>query len=420
MKPILFLIGIAATILLTATGEAAPVNDTFGNAIPLTGPIVTTTGSNIGATKDFRAGEPFIAGNFGGANVWWTWTATASGQTTIDTSGSDFNTLLGVYTGNAGNALTSIAENNDYNGNTWSQVQFDAVAGTLYRICVDGLRSGPGFGTVAMGNIVLHVQGVGGLTIDTPTNGMVLTLGDPIPVSVSISADFPNPPATRVDFYHAGVLFASSSTPPFTAVATNWPAGSNSFYVVAIDSTGAPVQSPIVNVLVQNIGVTLLAPAEDTMFLNTNPISVSAWAYLPAGSITNIDFFIDGQKFGQAVDVPFSAAWETVTGGSHRLTARGQSDSGANYNSQPVNIGVAQLWFTPTPSGNTWTMVRTRALTGLRPISTTAPGPVDRLSWVTATAMKRPSFKAVRRTIITLPLIFAGHLPLPTQLLSPD
>src|SRR5205814_1125563 len=138
------------------------------------------------------------------------------------------------------------------------RVQFDAVAGTLYRICVDGLRSGPGFGSVAMGNILLHVQGVGGLAIDTPTNGMVLTVGEAIPISVSISSDFPNPPATRVDFYHAGVQFASSSTPPFTAVATNWPAGSNSFYVVATDSTGAPVQSGIVNVLVQNIGVTLL------------------------------------------------------------------------------------------------------------------------------------------------------------------
>src|ERR1043166_7793593 len=128
MKPIVFLIGIAAAILLTATGEAAPVNDTFGNAIPLTGPIVTTTGSNIGATKDFRAGEPFIAGNFGGANVWWTWTATASGQTTIDTSGSDFNTLLGVYTGAAANQLVLIADNDNYNGNLWSRVQFNAIA----------------------------------------------------------------------------------------------------------------------------------------------------------------------------------------------------------------------------------------------------------------------------------------------------
>src|SRR5947207_12758493 len=175
MKTLICTVSVASLALFApVTVSAAPANDNFGSAIPLTGPIVTTTGSNGGANKDFRSGEPFIAGNFGGANVWWTWTATASGQTTIDTMGSDFNTLLGVYTGTAVNQLTLVADNNDYNGNTWSRVQFNAVAGTTYHISVDGLRSGPGFGSVATGNIVLHIQGVGGLTIDTPTNGMVL------------------------------------------------------------------------------------------------------------------------------------------------------------------------------------------------------------------------------------------------------
>src|SRR5262249_20973815 len=148
----------------------------------------------------------------------------------------------------------------------------------------------------AMGNIVLHIQGVGGLTVVTPTNGMVFTVGDPIPVNVTIDSDFPNPPATRVDFYRGGVLFCSSTTAPFSAGASNSPAGCNSFYVVAFDSAGAPVQSPIVKVLVQSIGVTLLAPAEDSVFLSTNPITVTAHAYLPAGVITNIEFFVDGEE----------------------------------------------------------------------------------------------------------------------------
>src|SRR5712671_4517564 len=129
------LTGIGLFLLASPrVGGAAPINDLFANAIPLTGPIVTTTGSNVGANKDFRSGEPFIANNFGGANVWWTWTASASGQTTIDTMGSSFDTLLGVYTGNSGNTLTLVADNNNYLGNTWSRVQFNAVAGTVYRI----------------------------------------------------------------------------------------------------------------------------------------------------------------------------------------------------------------------------------------------------------------------------------------------
>src|SRR5262249_18372749 len=231
----LFLHAISLVLFLSTAGLLAqPANDSFANAIPLMGPTVIAYGSNVGATKPFGpgGGEPGIANNFGGANVWGTWTAVASGHTTMDTMGSDFNTLLGVYTGDTGNRLTLVADNNDDNGNPWSRVEFEAVAGVTYRIQVDGLRSGPGFGTVATGNIVLHIQGVGGLTIVTPTNGMVVTEGDAIPVSVTIDPDFPNPPATRVDFYRGGVLFASSTAVPFSAIASNTPAGTNSFYVI--------------------------------------------------------------------------------------------------------------------------------------------------------------------------------------------
>src|ERR1043166_8113008 len=275
---------ILIVLCSSMAAQAAPANDDFNSAIPLTGPVVSTTGSNVGATKPFGPGsDPSIPGafpgSFGGANVWWTWTATASGPTTIDTQGSDFNTLLGVYTGTAVNALVLVAGSDDYNGNTWSRVQFNAVGGTVYKIQVDGFRSGPGFGAPATGNIALNIKGIGGVSLDSPTNGMVFTVGDPIPVNVSFTTDFPNPPASRVDFYLGGTLFASSSTAPFSAVATNAPAGSNTIYAVAMNSVGTAIQSTVANIFVQRVGVTLLTPADDTFFLNTRPITVTAWGY---------------------------------------------------------------------------------------------------------------------------------------------
>lgn len=341
----------SATNQITVASTGPPPNDLFVNAIPLSGPTVTTYGSNLRATKQF-GGEPFqVAGNFGGASVWWTWTAIASGPTTIDTMGSDFNTLLGVFTGTAANQLTSVAENNDFGGTQQSRVQFNSVRGTVYRIYVDGLRTGGGFGTVAMGNIVLNIKGVGGVNIVSPTDGMQFTFGDPIPLVVNIDTNFPSPPATYVEFYRGSLLLGSVTNEPFTLVATNSPAGSNTFSVIAYNSVGEPVQSPPVRVVVLNEGVTLLSPEEDSVFAPNGSVTVLAGATLRSGSITNIEFFVDGIKFGEDDTAPFIATWTNLTSGSHRLTAIGRSDSGGSYKSQPVNIGVAFLMM---PFSSVW------------------------------------------------------------------
>ena len=129
-----------------------PVNDNFANRIVITGTSVTVTGSNVGASKE--AGEPAkLAGNAGGRSVWWTWTAPTSGKVTLDTHGSNFDTLLGVYTGTSVSALTLIGANDDdpAGGTTTSKLVFNAVAGTTYQIQVDGYGG-------ASGNITLNLS----------------------------------------------------------------------------------------------------------------------------------------------------------------------------------------------------------------------------------------------------------------------
>ena len=72
-------------------------------------------------------------------SLWWAWTPAASGTATIDTLGSSFDTVLAVYTGTKLNRLAVIAANDDIpSGGGASRVAFSAVAGTTYRIAVDG------------------------------------------------------------------------------------------------------------------------------------------------------------------------------------------------------------------------------------------------------------------------------------------
>ena len=130
------------------SGGAAPSNDNFANAALITQSDGTTyTGSNIYTNAANRqSGEPLIVGNPGGHSVWWKWVAPTSGTTTIDTRGSYFDTIMGVYTGSAINSLSLVVENDDelisapstYSPSHTSLVTFNAVGGTTYYIAVDG------------------------------------------------------------------------------------------------------------------------------------------------------------------------------------------------------------------------------------------------------------------------------------------
>jgi C1A family cysteine protease len=123
-------------LALAQTAGAGPANDAFANRIALSGTTAAGSGANQAATAE--PGEPAHAGYAASCSVWWTWTAPAAGQVIVDTIGSDFDTLLGVYTGNAVNALTLVAADDQGGGNNTSQATFTATAGTAYRIAVDG------------------------------------------------------------------------------------------------------------------------------------------------------------------------------------------------------------------------------------------------------------------------------------------
>ncbi|MCW5557183.1 MAG: hypothetical protein KIT22_05035, partial [Verrucomicrobiae bacterium] len=145
---------ISLSLRLAEPG-AAPPNDAFANRTPLTGSIITLAATNDWAARE--AGEPLHAGASGGSSVWWTWTAPETGPVTINTSGSDFDTVLAVYTGNVLPALSLVAANDDVSfGTRSSLVDFAAQAGTAYQIAVDGY-SGE-FGSITLNLVQVGTQ----------------------------------------------------------------------------------------------------------------------------------------------------------------------------------------------------------------------------------------------------------------------
>ncbi|MGB3650365.1 MAG: DUF4347 domain-containing protein [Rivularia sp. (in: cyanobacteria)] len=128
-------------------------NDNFANAIVLNANAIvlnglTTTGANVGFSKE--EGEP---SNSPDASAWWTLVAPVTGKVTINTNGSNFDTVLAVFTGNALNTLNLVGSNDDGGDGFQSLLTFDAEAGTTYQIAVGGFNS-------RSGNITLNTDTV--------------------------------------------------------------------------------------------------------------------------------------------------------------------------------------------------------------------------------------------------------------------
>lgn len=161
-----------------------PPNDAFHAAT-----LVPAEGGTILSTTrcaSFESGEPPIPSSKPtqslGPSVWFRWTPRFSRTVNLNTYGSNFDTLLAVYTGTDLRRLEPIAINDDDGPAGNSRILLNAVAGTEYRISVEGFYS-----LIAEradeGDVVLNViSGEGGsdiVGIAVEPDSLVLTLQAP-------------------------------------------------------------------------------------------------------------------------------------------------------------------------------------------------------------------------------------------------
>jgi hypothetical protein len=152
-----------------------PANDDFAQARVLTGPAGLTPATSVRST-----GEPGELDYHGGAaadnSVWFTWTPSASAPAVVrllDVAGG-LGPGVSVYTGDSLGALSSV-------GSGATSASFPAVAGTQYRIAVDGNSGSTGTFDLE------HVLGVcNGLAATIMGQGAIAgTVGDDVIVGAT-------------------------------------------------------------------------------------------------------------------------------------------------------------------------------------------------------------------------------------------
>ena len=120
----------------------APANDNFAQATNIGGvPYTNGPFSTDCATTEPSESAPCAPiGN----TVWYKFTPGANSDLQADTLGSDYDTVLAVYTGSELASLSLVGCNDDFGDDVQSGVTFAAVAGQTYRIRAGGFLAESG------------------------------------------------------------------------------------------------------------------------------------------------------------------------------------------------------------------------------------------------------------------------------------
>jgi uncharacterized repeat protein (TIGR02543 family) len=187
----------AANLTVTYEVMLRPANDDFVNAakIPADGAfgdniiLATNKFATIEPKEPIHAGVPSVS-----ASLWWNWTPTFTSDVLVDTTGSTFDTVVAVYTGNSLSSLKEVAATNDVNGRLQGYLHFTATNEITYRIVVAGhdpnqigmvrLRVEPGGQADTVAPVVLVTYPPSGLMLTNAAEQRIVVKGtayDPMP-----------------------------------------------------------------------------------------------------------------------------------------------------------------------------------------------------------------------------------------------
>jgi len=158
--------GATNSLSATLTVIQGASNDLCSDAILISATEYTNTQSTTNATA---VADPSPSCGYAvGRGVWYRFTAPANGFLTADTCGSDFDTVLALYSGTC-ESLTAVDCNDDSGSGYQSSITSSASAGTTYYLLAGGYNA-------AGGSLVMHLSFVTPPGVVTQPQPSVLTV----------------------------------------------------------------------------------------------------------------------------------------------------------------------------------------------------------------------------------------------------
>jgi VCBS repeat-containing protein len=261
--------------------------------------------STFGASKE--AGEPNHDGVVGGASQWFTYQAPQSGTLRVSTEGSNFDTLLAIYTG-PGTDFESLkviaSDNNSGKDGITSVASLSVTNGTVYYIAVDGVKG-------ASGAVKLSYEfGLAPVITQQPARQDVV-LGSSATLSVAtLSGRTPNSPALTYQWTRDGIKLPSQTSS--SLVLQNVQQSSVGDYAVIVSNLAGSATSTVARVTVivpvaisgqpQNQAIKAGSRVVFSVVANGTPAILYQWRFngVDVVGATNTTYIIDAVKQADA------------------------------------------------------------------------------------------------------------------------
>ena len=180
-------------------------------------------------------------------------------------------------------------------------------------------------------------------SISSPADGASFSTTDV--VTISASASDTDGSITQVEFFAGATSLGVDNSAPYS-ISSSFAEGAYSLTTVATDNCGAATTSAPVGITVVFVDpcgtntlpvVSVTAPADGASFVVGSNVALAASASDADGSISQVEFFVDGSSVGTDNSAPYTANY-TMASGSHAITAVATDDCGATVTSASVTI----------------------------------------------------------------------------------
>lgn len=172
--------------------------------------------------------------------------------------------------------------------------------------------------------------------VPIPEGGPSFPVGANITVTANASDLDGN--VTEVKFYTNSTLIGTDTNAPYSAAWNNVQLGSYTVVASALDNEGGLSYSNYRDIRVGNSGpsVVLTSPSSFSQYEAPASIPITASAFDSDGTITQVEFFADGNVVGIDTTEPFSFTWNNVPAGDYDLVVRATDNSGATATSTHI------------------------------------------------------------------------------------